>query len=124
MGSIHNLWYLVIRPTVLSPQAPKPPGSLRTCIYSHMKSTNVTPRPRTVTRPPLPADQALVLTGAPPSDTTAEAEAEADDTLLAPPEGDPVLVGLVVPVAVACGPPPPVVLGALPLLLPPPLLPF
>lgn len=121
MGSIHNLWYLVIHPTALSPQAPHPPGNLEKRKHSHIKSTNVTPRPTIVTRPPLPAAQALVLTGAPPSDTTAEAEAEADDTLLAP-EGDPVLVGLVVPVAVACGPPPPVVLEALPLL--PPLLPF
>jgi hypothetical protein len=113
---IHKRWYLVN--SSISRTSKQHP---------HIKSTNVTPRPTIDTRPPLPAAQALVLTAAPPSDTTAEAEAEAeaDDTLLAPPpEGDPVLVGLVVPVAVACGPPPPpVVLGALPLLLPP-LLPL
>ena len=92
-----------------------------------MKSTNVTPRPTTVTRPPLPAAQALVLTATPPSDTTADADAdaEADDTLLDPaPEGEPVLVGLV-PLAVPDAPPPPappvafappVGVGALPLL--------
>lgn len=85
-----------------------------------MKSTKVTPSPTIDTSPPLPAVQADVLTATPPSETTAvaEAEAEAEEaTPLAPPapEGEPVLVGRVVlPVAVACGPPP-VVLGALPL---------
>lgn len=85
-----------------------------------MKSTNVTPSPTIDTSPPLPAVQADVLTATPPSETTAVAEAEAEEEATplappAPPEGDPVRVGRVVlPVAVACGPPP-VVLGALPL---------
>lgn len=91
----------------------------------HINSTNVTPRPKTDTSPPLPAAHALVLALAPPSETTADADADADDTLLAPPEGDPVLVGLMLPLAVWLLPPAPlpVGVGALPLLLAP-LLPL
>lgn len=82
----------------------------------------MTPSPTIDTSPPLPAAQALVLTEAPPSDTTAEADADAadDDALLARPVGDPVLVALMLPVADWPPPPvaraPPVGVGALPLL--------
>lgn len=101
-----------------------------------MNSANVTPRPTTDTKPPLPALQALVLTLAPPSET-AVADDDADAVLA--PEGEPVLVALTPlvewPAAlppVACGrpvapeapaPPAPVGVGLLLLLLPP-LLPF
>lgn len=87
----------------------------------------MTPRPKRVTSPPLPAAHALVLELAPPSETTADADAdaEAEDT----PDGDPVLVALtLLPLAVrppappppplppvACGPPVGAA-GALPLL--------
>lgn len=96
-------------------------------IALHINSTNVTPKPTIDTSPPLPAAQALVLTVAPPSDTTAEADADAaaDDELLARPVGDPVLVALMLPVADWPPPvarePPPVGAAALPL---PPLLPL
>lgn len=85
----------------------------------HMNSANVTPRPTTDTRPPLPALHALILVLAPPSDTAAA------DALLVAPEGDPVLVALMPLVdwpparPVACARPVAVGWLALPPLLPP-----